>query len=93
MLIFLGCDISFYLTDTFTFEIFLHKPFIIHLEVILHILQSCIIVTYHQIGIFTHNMHLLNFLLVKLAQHSVVILLITQFAIFDTADIHSVIKH
>ena len=38
-------------------------------------------------------MHLLNFLLVKLAQHSVVILLITQFAIFDTADIHSVIKH
>ena len=38
MLIFLGCDISFYLTDTFTFEIFLHKPFIIHLEVILHIL-------------------------------------------------------
>ena len=93
LLIFLRCEIPFYFSDTLTFEILSHKVLVICLEVILHILQCRIIISHHQIGIFANDMNLLNFLLVEFVQHSVVFLLVSEFAVFYSANVHSVVEH
>ena len=93
MLILIRSDIPLYFLYTLTFEIFQDKLLVIHLEVILHILQGYIIVAYHQIGIFAHDMHLLYLLFVELTEHTIVFLFITQSAVLDTTDVHGVIEH
>ena len=91
--IFLRRQITLYFIYPVPFEIFRDKFLIVHLEIVPHILQSCIIILHHQIGILTHDMNLLNLLLVEFIQHSVVIQLISRFIVLYSLDIHGVIKN
>ena len=78
---------------TITLEVFRHKSLVIHLEIILHILQCCIVVANHQVGIFAYNVHLLNLLSIELIQHTIVFLLVTKTVILDATDVHGVIEY
>ena len=93
LLILLACYITFYLLYTFALEIFLNKGFVVHLEIIVYILQRRIIVAHHKVGILAYDMHLLYLLSVELVEHSIIFLLVTQFVVLQTTDIHGVVKH
>ena len=93
MTVFCRSQVPFYLAKTLALEIFAYKLPVVHLEVVLHILQCRVIVANHQVGIFAHDMHLLNLLFVELVKHPVVILLVALFAVLQPFDIHSIIEH
>ena len=63
------------------------------MEVILDKFQGGIIIANHQIGIFSHYMHLLNLLFVELVEHAVVVLLVAQSVVLDTSNVHGIIEH
>ena len=74
------------------FEIFDNKLLVIHLEIIPDILQCRPVILYHQIGIFAHDMHLLDFLLVELVQHPIVFLLVPQPVILQAPYLHGIVQ-
>ena len=92
-LIFSRCDVSLDFTASLPFEIFGNETFVVHLEIVAHILLCRSIVTHHQVGIFAHDMHLLDFLLVELVEHAVVLQFVAQLIFFQPADGHCLIQH
>ena len=87
----LGREIATYFLLSITLKILCNKIFVVHFEVVLHILQSRIIVAHHNIGKFAHYVHLLYLLLIEVVEHAVILLLIAHFIILDAGNIHSVI--
>ncbi len=78
----------------FALEIFCYKLLKIHLKVVLHELQSRVIIAHHKMRILPHYMDLLYLLLIKFAQHTVIVKLITDFVIRDNAfDFHSAVQY
>ena len=70
-------QVALYFAYALSLEIFCDELLIIHLEIILHILQRCAVTANHQIGVFTDDMHLLDFLFVKIIEHAVVVFLVS----------------
>ena len=66
---------------------------VVHLEVILHILQGGVVIPYHQVGIFAHDVNLLNLLLVELIEHAIILLLIAQSGFLDTLNRHRIVEY
>ena len=93
-MIFLGCDISIDFFCAFSFEILCNETLKIHSEIIVHKLQSGIIVLDHQICVFADNVNLLNFLFIIFTKGTIVFCLITDFVVKNqTLDLHAVIKN
>ena len=61
-------DILIYLRPTFFFEILIDELAEIKCKVVVHESKCCIIVTNHQVSIFTHNMNLAYTLFVEFIQ-------------------------
>ena len=66
---------------------------VVHLEVILHILQGGIVIPYHQVGIFAHNVNLLNLLLVEFIEHAVILLLIAEAKFLGALNRHRIVEY
>ena len=93
LLVFLRRDVPLNLPSPFTFEIFGDEAFVVHLKIILYIQLGGLIAAYHQIGVFTYYVNLLDLLFVELVKHTIIILLITQFHIFQPMDSHCIIEY
>ena len=59
----------------------------------LHILQGGIVIPYHQVGIFAHDVNLLNLLLVEFIEHPIVFLLVAQARLLDAANRHRIVEY
>ncbi len=68
----LGGDVPVNLLGPLPLEILFDKLFKIQLEIIPHKAQRGVVVPDHQVGVFPHNVNLLNLLAVILLQHLVV---------------------
>ena len=90
-MIFLRRDIAFYFQETLSFEILGDKILVINLEIVLHILQSGIVVFHHHIGVLTNDMDLLLLLFIELIQHAVILFGVTIFRFFQPMDLHGVV--
>ena len=66
---------------------------VVHLEVILHILQGGVVIPYHQVGIFAHDVNLLNLLLVEFIEHAVILLLIAEARLLDAFNCHCIVEY
>ena len=66
---------------------------VVHLEIILHILQGCIIISNHQVGIFAHNVYLLNLLLVEFIEHPVIFLFVSQAKFLGALNCHRIVEN
>ena len=87
------CQIAGYLPDTVALEILGYKPPIVHVKIVLDILQGCLVVAHHEVGILAHDVYLLYLLLIKLVEHPVVVHLVPQFTVLDAANLHGVIEN
>ena len=86
-------DVARYLFGPVALEIFPHKQLVVHLEIVTHIPQGRLIVAHHQIGILSHDMHLLDFLLVELIKHAIILFLELQAPVFFPPYLHGLIEH
>lgn len=66
---------------------------VVHLEVILYILQGGVIIPYHQVGIFAHDVNLLNLLLVEFIEHAIIFLLIAEARFLDAFNCNRIVEH
>ena len=66
---------------------------VVHLEVILHILQGGVVIPDHQVGIFAHDMYLLNLLLVEFIEHAIIFLLIAEAKFLGALNRHRIVEY
>ena len=66
---------------------------VVHLEIILHILQGGVVIPYHQVGIFAHDVNLLNLLLVEFVEHAIILLLIAQAKFLGALNRHCIVEY
>ena len=93
LLVFLRCQVALDLAHPLALEIFRDEFPVVHLEIVLHVLQGRLVVFHHQVGVFAHDMHLLDFLSIELVEHTVVVLLVSGLVVFYPSDVHGVVEH
>lgn len=54
---------------------------------------SSVLIAYHQVGIFAHDVYLLNLLLVEFIEHPIVFLLVAQARLLDAANRHRIVEY
>ena len=85
--------VALYLCLSLALEVLCDETLVVHLKVILHILQGRVIIAYHQVGIFAHDVYLLNLLLVEFIEHPIVFLLVAQARLLDAANRHRIVEY
>ncbi len=54
-------------------------------------MQGGVVIPYHQVGIFAHDVNLLNLLLVEFIEHAVILLLIVEARFLDVFNRHRIV--